>query len=226
MDMQIKICGMKYSDNILEVSKLNPNYMGFIFNTSSSRFAENLDLFTLQSLPKAIKKTGVFVNESLENILTYIHRYDLDAVQLHGSENHELCRLIQKEANVMVIKVFPIMDTYNLKVTKEYDDVADLYLFDTKTDLYDDSSQKFNWNILYSYTGEKEFLLSGNIGLDDVKAIRELEHPKMIGVNLNTRFEIKPGLKNVELLHEFIEELSKPPESEEESEEENEEEQN
>lgn len=224
--MQIKICGMKYPENILEVSTLRPDFMGFVFNPKSSQYVGNLDFSTLKSIPKVIKKVGVFVNESLENILTFIHKYDLDAVQLHGAENHELCRLIQKEANVMVIKVFPIMDTYNLKVTKEYDDVADLYLFDTKTDLYDDSPQKFNWNILYSYTGEKEFLLSGNIGLDDVKAIRELEHPKMIGVNLNTRFEIKPGLKSVELLHEFIEELSKPPESEEESEEENEEEQN
>ena len=215
--MQIKICGMKYPENILEVSTLHPDYMGFIFYSRSPRFAEKLDLSLLNSLPKDIQKVGVFVNESLENILTYIHKYNLDAVQLHGSENKKLCREIKEEAKTTVIKVFSIMGAYNLKVTKEYEDVADLFLFDTKTDLYGGSGQKFNWNILYEYTGEKEFLLSGGISADDVKAIRKIEHPKMIGVDLNSRFEIKPGLKNVEMLREFITELNKPKEIEEEN---------
>ena len=215
--MQIKICGMKYPENILEVSTLHPDYMGFIFYLKSPRFADRLDLSVLNSLPKNIKKVGVFVNESLENILTCIEKYNLDAVQLHGADNKKLCREIKEEAKTMVIKVFPIMASYNLKVTKDYEEVADLFLFDTKTDLYGGSGQKFNWNILYEYTGEKEFLLSGGIGLDDVKAIRKLEHPKMIGVDLNSRFEIKPGLKNVEMLREFITELNKPKEIEEEN---------
>ena len=215
--MQIKICGMKYPENILEVSTLLPDYLGFIFYLKSPRFADRLDLSVLNSLPKNIKKVGVFVNESLENILTCIEKYNLDAVQLHGADNKKLCREIKEEAKTMVIKVFPIMASYNLKVTKDYEEVADLFLFDTKTDLYGGSGQKFNWNILYEYTGEKEFLLSGGIGLDDVKAIRKLEHPKMIGVDLNSRFEIKPGLKNVEMLREFITELNKPKEIEEEN---------
>lgn len=216
--MQIKICGMKYPENILEVLALNPDFMGFVFNPKSTRFVGNLELSTLQSIPKEIKKVGVFVNESLENILTYIHKYDFDAVQLHGFENKKLCRQIKDEAKISVIKVFSVMNAYNLKVTKEYDDVADLYLFNTKTDPYGGDEQKFNWNILYEYTGEKDFLLGGNIGMDDVKEIRKIEHPKMIGVNLNTRFEIKPGLKNVDLLRVFIEELHKPQENEEENE--------
>lgn len=213
----IKICGMKYPENIRDVASLNPDFMGFIFYPKSPRFAENLDLSALSALPKTIKKVGVFVNENLENILTYIHKYDLDAVQLHGSENKKLCRAIKEEAKTLVIKVFSIMGAHNLKVTKNYEEVADLFLFDTKTDLYGGSGQKFNWNILHEYHGEKDFLLSGGIGLDDVNVIRKLEHPRMIGVDLNSRFEIQPGLKNVDLLREFIEELNKPTENEEEN---------
>ena len=210
--MQIKICGLLEPENIREIAALQPDYMGFIFYPNSPRFAKNLDVSLLNALPASIKKVGVFVNENLENILTYIQKYDLDAVQLHGADNKRLCREIKEEAKTMVIKVFPIMASYNLKVTKEYEEVADLFLFDTKTDLYGGSGQKFNWNILHDYHGEKDFLLSGGISADDVKAIRKIQHPKMIGVDLNSKFEIKPGLKNAALLRQFIEELNKPKE--------------
>ena len=210
--MLIKICGLREPENIREIAALQPDYMGFIFYQNSPRFAKNLDVGLLNALPASIKKAGVFVNENLENILTYIQKYDLDAVQLHGADNKRLCREIKEEAKTMVIKVFPIMASYNLKVTKEYEDTADLFLFDTKTDLYGGSGQKFNWNILHDYHGEKDFLLSGGISADDVKAIRKIQHPKMIGVDLNSKFEIKPGLKNAALLRQFIEELNKPKE--------------
>ena len=202
---------MKYPDNIREVTSLHPDFMGFIFYPNSPRFAGQLDAVSLTSLPTSIKKTGVFVNENLENILTAISKYNLDAVQLHGADNKKLCRKIRQEAKTMVIKVFPIMDASNFRVTGDYEAVADYFLFDTKTDLYGGSGQKFNWNILHDYHGEKDFLLSGGISPDDVKAIRKIEHPKMIGVDLNSRFEIKPGLKNVALLSQFIEELKRPP---------------
>ena len=209
--MLIKICGLREPDNIREIAGLQPDYMGFIFYPNSPRFVKNMDVSVMEKLPKSITKTGVFVNENLENILTYIHKYKLDAVQLHGADNKKLCLKIKEEAKVMVIKAFAVMASYNLKVTKEYEDFADLFLFDTKTDLYGGSGQKFNWNILHDYHGEKDFLLSGGISPDDVKAIRKIEHPKMIGVDLNSRFEIKPGLKNVALLSQFIEELKRPP---------------
>ena len=202
---------MKYPDNIREVSSLHPDFMGFIFYPNSPRYVGQLDAVSLTSLPTSIKKTGVFVNENLENILTAISKYNLDAVQLHGADNKKLCRKISQEAKTMVIKVFPIMDASNFRVTGDYEEVADYFLFDTKTDLYGGSGQKFNWNILQEYKGNKPFLLSGGIGADDVKAIRKIEHPKMIGVDLNSRFEIKPGLKNVALLSQFIEELKRPP---------------
>ena len=201
---------MKYPDNIREIAALQPDFMGFIFYPNSPRFADQLDVNSLESIPKSIKKVGVFVNDNLENILTCIQKYNLDAVQLHGAENGSLCRKIKEEAKTMVIKAFSVMGAYNLKVTKEYEDVADLFLFDTKTDLYGGSGQKFNWNILSEYQGNTPFLLSGGIGMEDVKAIRSIEHPKMIGVDVNSKFEIKPGLKNVALLKKFIEELNKP----------------
>ena len=201
---------MKYPDNIREVSSLHPDFMGFIFYSNSPRFVGRLDVNTLGALPTAIKKTGVFVNENLENILTAISKYNLDAVQLHGADNKKLCRKIRQEAKTMVIKVFPIMDASNFRVTGDYEAVADYFLFDTKTDLYGGSGQKFNWNILQEYTGNKPFLLSGGIGADDVKAIRAIEHPLLAGVDLNSKFELKPGLKNVALLKQFIDELKKP----------------
>ena len=201
---------MKYPDNIREVAQLQPNFMGFIFYTNSPRFVGQLDVNTLGALQTSIKKTGVFVNENLENILTAISKYNLDAVQLHGADNRKLCRKIRQEAKTMVIKVFPIMDASNFRVTGDYEEVADYFLFDTKTDLYGGSGQKFNWNILQEYKGNKPFLLSGGIGAGDVKAIRAIEHPLLAGVDLNSKFELKPGLKNVALLKQFIDELKKP----------------
>ena len=202
---------MKYPDNIREVSSLHPDFMGFIFYPNSPRYVGQLDAVSLTSLPTSIKKTGVFVNENLENILTAISKYNLDAVQLHGADNKKLCRKIRQEAKTMVIKVFPIMDASNFRVTGDYEAVADYFLFDTKTDLYGGSGQKFNWNILQEYTGNKSFLLSGGIGADDVKALRAIEHPLLAGVDLNSKFELKPGLKNVALLKQFIDELKLPP---------------
>ena len=209
--MQIKICGLRDPENIREIAALQPDFMGFIFYPNSPRFASQLDAGSLTSLPTSIKKTGVFVNENLENILTAISKYNLDAVQLHGADNKKLCRKIRQEAKTMVIKVFPIMDASNFRVTGDYEDVADFFLFDTKTDLYGGSGQKFNWNILQEYTGNKSFLLSGGIGADDVKALRAIEHPLLAGVDLNSKFELKPGLKNVALLKQFIDELKLPP---------------
>ncbi|MFV0392290.1 MAG: phosphoribosylanthranilate isomerase [Paludibacteraceae bacterium] len=204
---------MKYPENIREVVKLNPDYMGFIFYRNSPRFTKNLDTAAINAIPKAIKKVGVFVNENLENILTFIHKYGLDAVQLHGAENRALCQAIREEAQTMVIKVFSIIDRHNFKVTREYEDAADLFLFDTKTDLYGGSGLKFNWSILHEYQGSKDFLLSGGITVNDANAIRKINHPKMIGVDLNSKFELKPGLKDVRLLNEFITKLNNPNDS-------------
>ena len=205
-ELKIKICGMKYPSNIGDVAALQPNFMGFIFYPKSPRFAEPLDIATLTALPKTIKKIGVFVNENLENILTIASKYDLDGVQLHGTELVDMCKKLRK-AGYLVLKAFPIAEAYNFKVTKAYEGTCDYFLFDTKTDAYGGSGMKFNWRMLDEYVGETPFLLSGGIAADDAEAILKIDHPRLAGIDLNSKFEVSPGLKNVELLKGFIQQL-------------------
>jgi phosphoribosylanthranilate isomerase len=202
----IKICGMKYPENIRAVAALQPDFMGFIFYPKSPRYAEPLDIATLNALPKSIKKIGVFVNEDLEDILTIATKYNLDGVQLHGTELVEMCKELRK-AKFIVIKAFPVAEAYNFKVTKAYEGTCDYFLFDTKTDAYGGSGVKFNWGMLDEYVGETPFLLSGGIAADDAEAILKIKHPKLAGVDLNSKFEVKPGEKNVTLLRDFIDQL-------------------
>lgn len=202
----MKICGMKIPENIQAVAALEPDLMGFIFYQKSPRYAEPLDLVTLNSLPKSIKKIGVFVNESLEDILTIATKYNLDGVQLHGTELVMMCKELRK-AGFIVIKAFPVAEAYNFKVTKSYEGSCDYFLFDTKTDAYGGSGLKFNWGMLEEYVGETPFLLSGGIAADDAEAILKIDHPKFAGIDLNSKFEVKPGLKNVELLRGFLKEI-------------------
>ena len=197
---------MKIPENIQAVAALQPNLMGFIFYPKSPRYAEPLDLVTLNSLPKSIKKIGVFVNESLEDILTIATKYNLDGVQLHGTELVMMCKELRK-AGFIVIKAFPIAEAYNFKVTKNYEGSCDYFLFDTKTDAYGGSGLKFNWGMLEEYVGETPFLLSGGIASDDAEAILKIDHPMFAGIDLNSKFEVKPGLKNVELLSGFLKEI-------------------
>lgn len=202
----IKVCGMKFPENIKSVAALQPDLMGFIFYPKSPRYAEPLDVETLQSLPASMKKIGVFVNEDLERILTLVFKYKLDGVQLHGTENKDICQKL-KETGLIVIKAFSIADASNFKVTSTYGGVCNYFLFDTKTDAYGGSGIKFDWTILDEYKGETPFILSGGISADDAEAIMEINHPKMAGIDLNSRFEISPGWKNVELLRRFLEEI-------------------
>ena len=202
-EFQIKVCGMKFPDNIEAIASLKPDFMGFIFYPKSPRYAEPLDVETLKALPKSIKKIGVFVNENLENILTIGFKYKLDGVQLHGTELVEMCREL-KSAGYIVIKAFPIAEAYNFKVTKDYEGACDYFLFDTKTDAFGGSGIKFNWTMLDEYLGETPFLLSGGIAADDAEAILKIEHPKFAGIDLNSKFEVKPGHKNLDLLKDFL----------------------
>ena len=202
----VKVCGMKYPDNIREVAALQPDFMGFIFYPKSPRYAEPLDVKSLKALPKTIKKIGVFVNENLENILTIAYKYKLDGVQLHGTELVEMCAEL-KAAGYIVIKAFPIAEAYNFKVTKDYEGACDYFLFDTKTDAYGGSGLKFNWSMLDEYVGNTPFLLSGGIADDDAEAILKIEHPSFAGIDLNSKFEVKPGLKDQQKLKQFLTEL-------------------
>ena len=198
--MKIKICGMKYKDNIEAVAALQPEYMGFIFYEKSKRnFEGNLTI-----LPKEIKKVGVFVDSSSEDINDKIEKFDLQAVQLHGDESPELCNSVN---NVEVIKVFAIGETFDFATLKQYEDVCDYFLFDTKGKEKGGNGIVFDWNLLKNYPSEKPFILSGGIGLDELESIKDFENSKLArycyALDLNSKFEDAPGFKNVEKLKYF-----------------------
>ena len=195
--MKLKICGMKYPDNIMEVVKLQPDYLGFIFYEKSARY---LDV-EIPEFRQTIQKVGVFVNATLDEILYKIKRYNLDLVQLHGNETPEFCDLLQ-HANVEIIKVFPVDEKFDFAVIQPFENVCDYFLFDTKGPLHGGNGITFNWNILKNYPSQKPFFLSGGIGVEEIKKIKKLNLP-IYAIDINSQFEIKPGLKNIELLKEI-----------------------
>lgn len=198
--MKLKICGMKYPENILEVGSLLPDYMGFIFWEKSARYFDG----EMPNLPKSIKKVGVFVDSNLEEILDKIKTYDLQAIQLHGNESVEFCELLKKNIPKLteVIKVFSILDTFDFAELKPFDKVCDYFLFDTKGKLPGGNGATFDWKVLKNYSSTKPFFLSGGIGLEEMNAVNEILKTNLpvYAIDVNSKFEIEPGLKNIELL--------------------------
>ncbi|ADQ81024.1 phosphoribosylanthranilate isomerase [Paludibacter propionicigenes WB4] len=206
--MKIKICGMKIPENIYAIAELKPDFMGFIFYPKSPRYAEPLDMEALKALPRRILKIGVFVNASLDDMLTAIKKYALNGVQLHGTESEDICYTL-KMAGLLVFKAFPVAEVSDFDATDRYEGTCDFFLFDTKTKEYGGSGVKFDWRMLESYKGETAFLLSGGISADDADAIRAINHPKFTGIDLNSKFEVEPGLKDIDLLKSFLKEIGK-----------------
>lgn len=204
--MKIKVCGMREPENLAAVGALRPDYIGLIFYSRSLRYAGGAEPTALSTLPEEIRKVGVFVNETPETIRRTIERYGLDAVQLHGGESPEFCRELKEY--VEVIKTFPVRSAADFAVCGAYERCCDLFLFDTKTEGYGGSGVAFDWNLLGAYRGGTAFLLSGGIGAEDVAKIRAIGHPRLAGVDLNSRFETEPGVKDVFLLEKFINELN------------------
>ncbi|WP_040756595.1 phosphoribosylanthranilate isomerase [Winogradskyella psychrotolerans] len=198
--MKLKVCGMKYKENLEAVANLLPDYLGFIFYKKSARHFDS----SIPELPKSIKKVGVFVDEELEIVKDTIKKFNLQAVQLHGHESPEYCAAINA---VEVIKVFSIKDEFNFDVLQPYEDVCDYFLFDTKGQLPGGNGYTFNWNVLEQYPSTKPYFLSGGIGLHEIEKIKEFkESPASkycYAIDVNSKFEIEPGLKNVEELKTF-----------------------
>ena len=198
--MKLKICGMKYPENMLEVGTLLPDYMGFIFWEKSARYFDGI----IPALPKTIKKAGVFVNATSEEILEKIEKYDLQAVQLHGSESAEFCESLKNILPnlIEVIKVFSILDTFDFNLITPFENVCDFFLFDTKGKLPGGNGTTFDWKVLENYPSTKPFFLSGGIGLEELEAINEISKTNLplYAIDVNSKFEIEPGLKNMELL--------------------------
>jgi phosphoribosylanthranilate isomerase len=195
--MKLKICGMKFPENILKVGALLPDFMGFIFWEKSSRYFDG----EIPRLPKYIKKVGVFVDESIENIQSKIEKYNLDCIQLHGTESVEFCQKL-KEIPIEIIKVFSIKDNFDFEILREFESVCDYFLFDTKGELPGGNGATFDWNLLKKYPSNKPFFLSGGIGIEEIKLLKIMNLP-VYGIDVNSKFETEPGLKNIELLKSF-----------------------
>jgi len=189
--MKIKICGMKYPENISALGELLPDYMGFIFWEKSSRFFDGI----LPELPKSIKKVGVFVNASSEEIQNKIEQYQLDLIQLHGQESVAFCKSLE-DLPVEIIKVFSVDDTFDFTVLEDYELVCDYFLLDTKGKLPGGNGISFNWNLLEKYKSTKPLFLSGGIGLEEIQKITEANLP-IYAIDVNSKFEIEPGLKDL-----------------------------
>ena len=202
--MRLKVCGMRELENISALSELDPNYIGFIFWSESSRFVDK----KTPPLDKKIIKTGVFVDATFDYILTKIKDHQLDAVQLHGQESCSYCKVI-KGYGLKVIKSFSIKNTFDFNTLEDYENSCDYYLFDTKGKLPGGNGFTFDWKILNEYPSQKPFFLSGGIGVDNLNEIKKLVKTKLPihAIDVNSKFETAPGNKNIELLKKFKEEI-------------------
>lgn len=218
--MKVKVCGLRDIDNIQAIQALGVDYIGFIFHKSSSRFvAKN------KALPDWLKqdadeighaeRVGVFVNAELDYILNAVHDYQLNWVQLHGDESPGYCQELQLLWSVSttykakLIKAFSITPDFDFKQTNAYVRTCPLFIFDTAAAAHaGGTGEKWDWSLLDNYQGLTPFLLSGGIGPEDVEAIRQIKHPQMLGVDLNSRFESEAAVKKVEALAHFIKALN------------------
>jgi phosphoribosylanthranilate isomerase len=203
MDLKIKICGMRESGNILGVSGLRPDYMGFIFYPGSKRYAGRLSPAELKNIPEGIRKVAVFVNASRDEIVSTCQAYSIRILQLHGDESPAFCRTFREEG-FQVIKAFRVGQKLDMEEMEGFAEVCDFILLDTSGDGYGGTGIKFDWSQLQHYPFDLPVFLSGGIAPGDAERIMDMEIPQLYAVDLNSRFEIRPGLKNLSELEHFI----------------------
>lgn len=206
---------MGTAENILEISSLEPDYLGFIFFEGSSRNFKG----RIPPLPEKIKKTGVFVDAPAEFILEKIRDYDLQAVQLHGEESAEFCKDLKsglwEGKEIKLIKVFSVKETFDFEKLKSYEGIADLFLFDTKGENKGGNGIIFNWDLLKNYPSSTPFFLSGGIGLEEIEPLKDFfrflesqgKKELLYGIDVNSKFEITPGRKSKFPLEKFKKEI-------------------
>lgn len=230
--MMIKVCGMRDSENIRAVAELKVDLMGFIFYPKSPRYVQMISSqagilpdYSEERLQKMKKreteetknteltyprKVGVFVDDMPQNIVTRVYNYNLDYVQLHGNEQpvmlDNLRRTLDPDIHpgIKIIKAISIKSKDDIRRWRDYWGTADMLLFDTQCSGYGGSGERFDWNVLEDYDGDIPFLLSGGIGPDDAERVLTFHHPMCVGIDLNSRFETEPGIKDVARLKAFI----------------------
>ncbi len=206
VNLKIKVCGLNNQGSIEQLKELPINFMGFIFYKNSPRFFDNnISLEAIKIRSADIKKVGVFVNEASEVVLKLVREYQLDLVQLHGNETEIMCAELSNK--VAVIKAFGINDEFDFIQLENYLPYVSYFLFDTNTKHYGGSGQQFNWQKLNEYEYDKPFFLSGGIDEESQEKIKQLNHPQLFGIDLNSKFEIEPGIKDINKLKNFITKL-------------------
>lgn len=208
-EMKIKVCGMREEQNIRELAALKPDYMGLIFYSGSARYADHIDLEFLKTRPLELNLTGVFVNERQEVILEKVISYSLKAVQLHGEESPEYCHSLRASLNenrydIELIKAFGIDNDFNFNVLAKYEEEVDYFLFDTKTSGHGGSGLLFDWDVLQKYALKKPYFLSGGIGLPELQMVKRINDERLFAVDLNSKFEASPAVKDISLLSQAI----------------------
>lgn len=194
--MKLKVCGMRQSENIQQLLQLQPDFMGFIFFERSKRFAPDLDKELLSNFPNTVKKAGIFVNSPIEELKEKVKEYQLDYVQLHGDESVEYVGELFA-IGIKVIKVFSVGDEFNFDRLKPYKGLVDFFLFDTKGKERGGNGVVFNWEVLNDYPYDVPYFLSGGIDLENAKDIAGLK-VQPYAIDVNSKFELEPGLKDIE----------------------------
>ena len=202
--MTVKVCGMREPDNIRAVEQLGADWLGFIFWPRSSRYVSERPSY----LPQQAKRVGVFVDADMEDVLQHIADYGLHIVQLHGKESPDYIQALRTAAPAtLVIKALNVATPADLEQTKAYEGLVDYFLFDTKGPSVGGNGTQFDWTVLDAYHGMTPFLLSGGIGPDDASRVSAFRHPRLAGIDLNSRFEQSPALMDVNLLRRFLSQL-------------------
>ena len=199
----VKVCGMRDAENIRQIDELGcVDWMGFIFWPHSSRYVDERPSY----LPEHAKRVGVFVNATHEDILHRQEEFGLDLIQLHGDETPDECQTLRSllKEGTRLIKMIQIESTQELENTQPYEGIVDYFLFETKCKGYGGSGKQFDWDVLQGYQGQTPFLLTGGIGPNDAERLRAFHHPQFIGIDLNSRFEIAPALKDANRILEFV----------------------
>ncbi len=212
---------MRDADNIRDISALGVDMIGLIFYPPSPRYVQQFSSGAgiipdyAPDMGKTPLRVGVFVDDMPQNIVTRVYNYKLDYIQLHGNEPRETLENLRAtidpdiKPKIKIIKVISVSSAEDINKYKEYVGAADLFLFDTKCKTVGGSGEQFDWQVLQAYDGDVPFLLSGGIGPDDAERIKNFHHPKCIGIDLNSKFEIEPALKDVEKLKQFLVKVKK-----------------
>lgn len=220
--MKIKVCGMRDAENINKVHAIGADMIGLIFYPKSARYVQMITTHAgiipdkgSITLSDDIQKVGVFVNDTVQNIVTRVVNFKLNYIQLHGDETPTFINNLKNtlipdiNKNIKIIKAINVSSKEDIAQYHQYKDCIDYLLFDTKTQSKGGSGEQFDWDILKFYDGDIPFFLSGGIGPDDVQRIKSFCHPRLYGIDLNSKFESAPAVKNIQLLKDFIDKIKK-----------------